>query len=69
MRNFDALAVALISMILLGFSDIHLTPQPLLGQTIRIQQTVLRDQLRQQLREQLHQQLRNRIQILKCQNR
>ena len=66
MRNFDALAVALISMILLGFSEIHLTPQPLLGQTIRIQQTVVR----QQVREQIRQQVRNQIQtILKCQNR
>jgi len=66
MRNFDALAVALISMILLGYSEVHLTPQPSLGRAIRIQQTVVR----QEVREQIRQQLRNQVQmILKCQNR
>jgi len=60
MRNFDAFAVALIAIILLGFSEIHLTPQPL-GQGVPFQQAMLRQQIREQLRD--------RLQVLKCPNR
>lgn len=61
MKNFDALAVTLIAIVLLAFSEIHLTPKPAFGQAIRLQQTVLREQVRTQLR--------NHIQVLKCLNR
>jgi|HubBroStandDraft_6_1064221.scaffolds.fasta_scaffold118340_3 hypothetical protein len=60
MRNFDAFAVALIAIILLGFSEIHLTPQPFQS-AVRLQQAGLRQQIREQLRAQL--------QVLKCPNR
>jgi len=60
MRNFDALAVALIAVILLGFSEIHLTPQPFRS-AVRVQQAVLRQQIREQFRD--------RLQVLKCPNR
>ena len=60
MRNFDAFAVALIAIILLGFSEIHLTQQPL-GQGVRFQQAGLRQQIREQFLD--------RLQVLKCPNR
>jgi hypothetical protein len=60
MRNFDAFAVALIALVLLGFSGIHLTPRPLRS-AIRFQQTVLRQQFRDQFL--------NQIQVLKCPSR
>lgn len=60
MRNFDAFAVALIAVILLGFSEIHVTPEPLRS-GVHVQQAVLRQQIREQLQ--------SHLQVLKCPNR
>jgi len=60
MRDFDAFAVTLIAIILLGFSEIHLTPQPLRS-AVRVQQAVWRQQIREQFRD--------RLLVLKCPNR
>lgn len=67
MRNFDIFAVALIAVMMLGFSNLHFTPEPWrqgrseLRSSMRVQQTVLRQQIREQLR--------NQIQVLRCPNR
>jgi hypothetical protein len=67
MRNFDAVALTFIVMILLGFSGFRLTPLPFraeaseLRSAIRFQQTTMREQIRQQVR--------NEIQVLRCRNR
>ena len=58
MKNFDALAVTLIALALLAFSEIQLPPKPAFDQAIRLQRTVLREHVLTQLR--------NHIQVLKC---
>jgi hypothetical protein len=68
MRNFDAFAVALIAIIMLGFSEIHLTPEPWLGQGRSELRTAMRFQ-QAVLREQILAQVRNQIQVLRCPNR
>jgi len=81
MRNFDAFALAVIVVVLLGFSEVHLASQPLpaqnmsgqnmLTQDFRGQAASLRASLRSQRtvwREQIREQLRSQIRILKCQS-
>jgi len=67
MRNFDAFALSIIVVILLGFSEIRLQPLP-----FRAESSQLRSAIRFQrtnLREQIRQQFRNQIQVLRCPNR
>jgi hypothetical protein len=67
MRNFDAFALSIIVVILLGFSEIRLQPLPLRAESSQLR-SAIRFQ-RTNLREQIRQQFRNQIQVLRCPNR
>jgi hypothetical protein len=67
MRNFDAFALSIIVVILLGFSEIRLQPLPLRAESSQLR-SAIRFQ-RTNLREQIRQQVRNQIQVLRCRNR
>ncbi len=49
MRNFDALALTVIVVVLLGFSGIHLTPQPVLEPDMSGQSMLGQNMLKQDL--------------------